>query len=474
MVDLQKNFDYIDQHFDEHIAKLQEYLRQDSISLCDGYNPRVVECAEKLCGYIRELGGAAEIMPCEKGYPVVYGELRSKTPGAKTIAFYSLYDVMPVDEPEWKVEPFSADIVDPEFVELPKEYGPCIVARGARNQKGPTMGFLRALESMLQVDGDIPVNVKFVIEGEEEIGSFNLDRFCQAYADRLKDVSCVWYGNPAIDEKGRQVLYGGAKGIISFELTCEGEEWGGPMKQSLFAPEAAWVDEPLLILINAVASMKDTHGKVLVEGFYDDIAPYTPAERELMEKVKADFDEEATKRSLEINCFKDGKPGIDWLEEYMMGPLLNVDGFIGGYTGPDIQTNLPRSGVAKMHIRLVRGMDPEDIIRKIRAHLDSHGFPQVKMKVTSYFGPSYTPDTDPCVDAARRAGKDLGYDSVFWPRYYACVPLYAFNREPLNLPVISAGIGRMGRLHAANEYITVEGLNLYEKFAVAFLKELSE
>lgn len=250
---------------------------------------------------------------------MVYGTLRSKNPNAKTIAFYSLYDVMPVDEPEWKVEPFGAEIVDPEVVELPKEYGPCIVARGARNQKGPTMGFLRALETLLQVKGDIPVNVKFVIEGEEEIGSFNLDVFCQTYADRLKDVSCVWYGNPAIDEKGRQVLYGGAKGIISFELICEGEEWGGPMKQSLFAP-----------------------------------------------------------------------------------------------------------------------------------------------------------DTDPCVDAARRAGKALGYDSVFWPRYYACVPLYAFNRAPLNLPVISAGIGRMGRLHAANEYITVEGLNLYEKFSVAFLKELAK
>ena len=210
---LQKNFDYIDQHFDEHIAKLQEYLRQDSISLCDGYNPRVVECAQVLCGYIRELGGFAEIIPCEKGYPVVYGTLRSKNPNAKTIAFYSLYDVMPVDEPEWKVEPFGAEIVDPEVVELPKEYGPCIVARGARNQKGPTMGFLRALETLLQVEGDIPVNVKFVIEGEEEIGSFNLDVFCQTYADRLIDVSCVWYGNPAIDEKGRQVLYGGAKGI---------------------------------------------------------------------------------------------------------------------------------------------------------------------------------------------------------------------------------------------------------------------
>jgi len=246
------------------------------------------------------------------------------------------------------------------------------------------------------------------------------------------------------------------------------------MAQSLFAPDASWVDEPLLLLVQAVASMKDDKGNVLIKGFYDDIAPYTQAEAELMEKVKEDFDEEGVKQSLAINCFKNGKPGIELLEQYMMGPLLNLDGFIGGYTGPDIQTNLPRSGVAKMHMRLVRGMDPEKIIKQLREHLDSHGFPMVKINVTSYFGPSYTPDTHPCVAAAKKAGKQLGYDSVFWPRYYACVPLCAFNREPLNLPVISAGIGRMGRVHIANEYITVEGLNLYEKYTVSFLKELAE
>ena len=122
MVQLEKNFAYIDEHFDEHVAKLQEYLRQDSISLCDGYNPRVVECGELLCSYIRELGGEARLIPCEKGYPVMYGVLRSKKADAKTIAFYSLYDVMPVDEPEWKVEPFAASIVDAQQVDLPAEW----------------------------------------------------------------------------------------------------------------------------------------------------------------------------------------------------------------------------------------------------------------------------------------------------------------------------------------------------------------
>lgn len=467
-------FQHIDDHFQEHIAKLQEYLRKESISLCEGHNDHVDECAELLCSYIREIGGTAELAQFDEGYPIVFGKIMSKNPNAKTMVFYSLYDVMPVDEPEWKVESFSADIVPAEYTGLPKEYGDCIVARGARNQKGPTMGFIRAVESMLAVEGDVPINIYLVVKGEEEVGSVHMKAFCERYYDQLKDVCAVWYGNPAIDDRGRQVLYGGGKGLVSFELICEGGEWGGPKEQSLFAPEAAWIDEPLLRLIKAVASMKDTEGHVLIDGFYDDYKPFTAEEQALLDEVKATFNEEATKRTNGIDKFKNGKPGIEWLETYIMGSLLNVDGFVGGYTGPRIQTNLPRKATAKMHVRLVSEMKPDDIEQKIRRHLIKNGFPEIRMEVLGKYGPSRTPHTDPCVDAAARAGKVLGYDSIFWPRYYACVPLFAFNSAPLNLPVISAGVGRMGRLHAANEYITVEGLNLYEKYTVAFLNELAK
>ena len=272
---LEKIFQHIDDHFDQHIEALQEYLRKESISLCSEHNPHVDECAEQLCGYIREIGGTAELARFPEGYPIVFGRIMSKNPDAKTIIFYSLYDVMPVDEPEWKVDPFAAEIVDAAFIGLPEEYGRCVVARGARNQKGPTMGFIRALESIVAIDNDIPVNVLFVIEGEEEIDSVHMKVFCERYYDQLKDCSVVWYGNPAIDECGRQVLYGGGKGIVSLELTCEGGEWGGPMVQSLFASEAAWVDEPLFRLIKAVATMKDTDGNVLIKGFYDDCKQYS-------------------------------------------------------------------------------------------------------------------------------------------------------------------------------------------------------
>lgn len=471
---LEQVFRHIDNHFDEHVKKLQEYLQKECISLMAEHNPHVDECAELLAGYIREIGGTAEVVPFDDGYPIVFGKIMSKNPSAKTVVFYSLYDVMPVDEPEWKVSPFEAVICDAEYTGLPKEYGPAIVARGARNQKGPTMGFIRAVESMLAVEGDVPVNILLVVEGEEEIGSVHMKEFCERFFDQLKDASAVWYGNPAIDESGRQIVYGGGKGLVSFELTCEGAEWGGPMTQSLFAPEAAWIDEPLYLLIRAVASMKDpVTGEVLINGFYDDCLPWSDEEQNLLDEVKASFREDAVKAANGIAQFKGGKPGIQLLETYIMNSLLNCDGFIGGYTGPYIQTNLPRSATAKMHCRLVSQMDPEDIIKKIRKHLDDNGFPMVRMKVIGRYGPSGTPSTAPAVAAAIRAGKILGYDSIFWPRYYACVPLFAFNKAPLNLPVVSAGVGRMGRLHAANEYITVEGLNLYEKYTVAFLNELA-
>lgn len=472
-MDYKKIYDHIDENFESHIKDLQRLLRQDSLSLCDEHNTNVDDCAKMLVNDLKRLGATAELCEFKDGYPVVFGRLQSKRPKAKTIIFYSLYDIMPWDEPDWKVDPLSAKIVDAETIDLPSSYGKCICARGARNQKGPTMGFIKAVESMLAVEGDVPVNIMWVLEGEEEIASVHLGEFRDRYVDQLKEADGVWYGNPSTDEKGIHHVYGGAKGLISIELTVEGGDWGGPKVRQLFAADDNWVDAPCWRLIHALASLRDVGNKVKVKGFYDNVRPPTKEDKELIEKVRSSFNENDVKQRLGIEKFQGGKAGNELLEKYILGPVFNIDGFTCGYQGPFIKTNLPRSATVKIDIRIVPNMQPKDILQKVRTHLDEQGFTEVDIKVYGFYNWSRTPIQSPLIQASLRAADKFNVESLFWPSYYACVPLSFFADPPLSLPVVSAGIGRMGRPHMANEYITIEGLREYEKYAVSFLNEFA-
>lgn len=467
-------FEYIDLHFDEHVKALQEYLRIKSVSLSYTHNYEVDACAEYLRQMIEDLGADdARLVRFKEGYPVVYGRLASKNPQAKTIVFYSLYDVMPADEPDWKCDPFAGEILDAEAIGLPTSYGKCIVARGARNQKGPTLGFIKGLEAMLKTSGDLPVNVIFVVEGEEEIASVHLAEFRDRYLDVLKEAEGVWYGNPAQDEKGIHHIYCGFKGLVSLELQVEGGEWGGPAERSLFPADDNWIDAPAWRLVWALASLKDPDGRVLVEGLYDDVRPPLENEKAMVKRIIDNFDEEAEKRRLGIKRFKRGRPGVEYVENYVLGPVFNIDGYVSGYTGPYVKTMFPRSATAKIDIRLVPNMNPKNVLERLRKHLDSKGFPEVQIKVNGYYSWSRTPESADIVQAAIRAAEKHGVESVCWPTYYACVPISVFSEPPLNLPGVSAGLGRMGRPHEANEFITLSGLRDYEKYTVTFLNEFA-
>lgn len=467
-------FEHIDSHFHEHVEALQEYLRIKSISLSDTHNYEVDACAEYLRQQIEDLGAEdARLVRFKDGYPVVYGRLASKNPNAKTMIFYSLYDVMPTDEPDWKCDPFEGRILDAEVIGLPASYGKCIVARGARNQKGPTMGFIKGVEAMLKTDGDVPVNIIFVIEGEEEVASVHLGEFRDRYLDVLKKADGVWYGNPAQDEKGVHHVYCGFKGLVSIELVVEGGDWGGPVERSLFPADDNWIDAPAWRLIWALASLKSPDGKVRVEGFYDDIRPPLRSEAAMVERIESNFDEEGEKKRLGIKRFKNGRPGVEYVKEYCLGPVFNIDGYMSGYTGPKVKTMFPRVATAKIDIRLVPNMNPEDILSKLRKHLDSHGFAEVEIRTLGYYKWSRTPESENIVRCAVQAAERHGVKSICWPSYWACVPISVFSEPPLNLPGVSAGLGRMGRPHEANEFITVEGLRDYEKYTVTFLNEFA-
>jgi len=211
MSEIELIYEYIDKNFKPHVEKLRHFLRQRGVSLTEPLytNKNVLKSAQLLLANIKDLKPQEAELAQTDGYPVVYAKLKSKNPHAKTLILYSLYDLMPAEEPEWKTPPFAAEIVDAEVINLPPSYGKCIVSRGARNQRGPTIGFINALESILAVSGDIPVNVKFTVDGEEELGSPHFSQFRDRYLEKLKEANAVLYPNPAQDELGRHHIYGG-------------------------------------------------------------------------------------------------------------------------------------------------------------------------------------------------------------------------------------------------------------------------
>ncbi|MCC7106332.1 MAG: M20/M25/M40 family metallo-hydrolase [Chloroflexi bacterium] len=463
---------YIDAQFDQHVRDTQRLLRQPSISFT---NEGVRECAAMLVDLLKEIGcERAELCELEGGYPAVFGLLRSKRPNAATLIAYSLYDVMPVDEPDWVVPPFSAEIVEPRRINLPDSYGPCIVARGARNQKGPIMALVNAIKTLQAVEGDIPCNVMFTFDGEEEQGSPHFPEFLRRYADVLGEASAVYYLNPAWDSEQRQQLYLGFRGVVPVELVVRGGDWGGPAGPQLFSADDALLDAPAWELAWALSTLRDREtGRVLVEGFYDDFRPPNAEERRLLDELKSSFDEAAVRDKLQARRWRRGQPFETVLERYLWEPYINLSGVVSGWTGPGIKTALPEVATAKMDIRLFPDMDRDDILRKLRAHLDKHGFQHVEIRCDGGYNWCRSSVEEPLAQACIRAAAAYGSSTLAWPIYHASTPLVAFTREPLSLPVVSGGIGYMGREHQANEYFTVAGLRLYEKYLCRLLHEFA-
>ncbi len=487
MAELAKVYEHIDRHFEEHLQEVQRFLRVPGVSLTEEYNPEVEEAACILADYIRTIPETeVELVPLRElarergeevpfGYPVVFGRVHSKNPRAKSLVLVCLYDLMPMDEDDWVVPPLSAQILDAERINLPPEYGKCIVARGACNQRGPLIGFINALKSMFAVEGDIPVNVIFAVEGEEEVGSVNFHLFTEKYREELLQAEASLLPMPWQDRRGRHHMFLGIKGVLTLEFEVKGGPWGGPARTQLFSADEAWVDAPVWRLIWALSTLHDKEGRVAVGGFYDHIVPPTPEERELLGRLRDAFDEEAVQRELGIARFKRGKAGRDLLEEYIMGPVFNIDGIIGGYTGPIIKTNLPKSAKVKVDIRLVKDQHHEDILRKLRNHFDARGFPEVEIHKHAGSDPVKAPPSRPAPQACIRAAERLGVQTLVHPTHIAFNGARSMlGSPPLNMDVISAGLGRMGRAHQSNEYLAVEGLRIFEKWAVTFLHEYAE
>ncbi|MDR7486551.1 MAG: M20/M25/M40 family metallo-hydrolase [Armatimonadota bacterium] len=450
----------LDARFEAHLDRVRTFLCQPSIS---GEGTGMAEMAELVAGSIRALGGTAEIVPTP-GWPVVYGAIDAGQP--KTLLLYGMYDVQPVEGEEWIVPPFAAEVVD-----LP-QVGPSVVARGVYNTKGPLAGLFNVLESIQAVRGRLPVNVKFVVEGEEELGSRNLPGFIDAYRDRLA-ADATYFPFYCQDRHGKPRLWLGVKGIQYFEVTCRGGPWGGPRTRGVHGSNAVWVANPIWRLVRALATMMDDDEQITIDGFYDDVAPPSAEDEELLARLAQTFDPATELWMWDADRFKYDLQGHALLRRYLYDPTLNIDGIWGGYTGPGTKTLLPHEVRVKMDVRLVPNMEPERVRACIRAHLRRIGRDDLEVHFYEGYPPAKTSVRDPAVQALIRSCRAFGFEPEIWPHLAGSAPFYLFRRV-LNQPFVMGGLGHGGRPHSPNEYATVEGMRLFERSVARFLYEFAD
>jgi acetylornithine deacetylase/succinyl-diaminopimelate desuccinylase-like protein len=451
---------YLDRHFDAHLDRVRAYVRQPSIS---GEGTGMAETAEMVRDSIRRLGGTAEIVPTP-GWPVVYGELHAGAP--KTLLLYGMYDVQPVEGEDWMVPPFAGEIVD-----LP-DFGPSVVARGVYNTKGPLAQQFNVLESIQAVRGRLPVNVKFVIEGEEELGSRNLPGFVDAYRDRL-GADATYFGFYCQDRGGKPMLWLGVKGIQYFEVSCRGGAWGGPRTRGVHGSNAVWVGNPVWRLLQALATMSDSAEQITIDGFYEDVVPPSPEDEELLRQLGETFDPASELWKWDAERFKYDATGVDLLRRYLYDPTLNIDGIWGGYTGPGMKTLLPHEVRIKMDVRMVPNMIPERVRARIRAHLAKIGRQDIQVHFFEGYPPAKTSVKEPVVQAMIRTFRAMGHEPEIWPHLAGSAPFYLF-RQVLRQPFVTGGLGHGGRPHSPNEYATVAGMRLFEQSVARFLYAFAE
>ena len=460
---------YIDASIDSHIGALQRWMRQPSIS---AQNNGIAEMAEMLRSDLETIGFQETALVPTDGHPGVWGYYDA---GAEqTLLVYMMYDVQPVNPEDWDSPPFEANIVDHEL-------GRVIMARGASNQKGPERAFLNALEAIIAVKGNLPVNLMIAAEGEEELGSPHYPQIVDAYEDRMKDADGVLFPMSVQGPDGKPGMLLGVKGILYFEMESRGGEWGGPAQAEIHGSYKAIVDSPTLRLIQAIASLTTPDGNtILVPGYYDGIRPPTEEEQMLINGAAQSRDDEQMKQSLAVARFIDDLGGAEAIVETLYMPTINVDGIWSGYTGEGVKTILPHMATAKVDSRLPLGLDPDEALAKIRAHLDDNGFSDIVLRKLSGY-----PAAQTSVDAGLTQAVIAVYNKYaeglsIQPRIAGSAPFYQFT-DRLGLPLVPAGLGHGRGAHAPNEFYLVEpgpdvgaaGLATIEKSYVDLLYSLA-
>ncbi len=447
---LQDVFNRIEESRESTLERTRELLTQPSIS---PEGEGIEECADMVSRYFTDfICDTSEVVEAE-GNPIVYGEYNC---GAeKTLLGYFMYDTQPYDENLWDYPPMEGRLVD---MEMPDGDVEALVNRGAFNTKGPMVNFLAALKSIEETRGRLPVNLKLIAEGEEELGSPSLPGFVDSYKGRLEDSDACFFPFFLQDRKGQVDMYLGNKGLVYFELECSGSNWGrGPEERDIHGSNKAWMDSPAWRMIGALSSLCEGND-ILVDGFYENVDPLNDSERELIEKLADSFDPESIKEMNDVSKFMvDEENTKELIEAYVGNTTLNIDGIWGGYTGEGSKTVLPHKVTAKLDVRLVPNQTKDEVLTKIRDYLDKEGYEDIEMNILNEgYGWSRTHLEEDVVQAGIETVRDFGFEPRIWPRLAGTAPFYLFSEE-LGLPFTFGLLGHGGREHSPDEYIVYRG-----------------
>ena len=440
---------HIEQNKEAHLANLQRWVRQRSIST---QNDGVKEMAELFAGDLRKIGfQEVEVVPTS-GHPGVWGYYDA---GAeKTLAVYMMLDVQPVEEEDWQVPPFAGALVDDHPL------GRVLMARGATNTKGPERAFLNTLESIIAVRGGLPVNLMILAENEEELGSPHYPELIARYADRLKtSAGSIYPGSGQSPADGAVSMTLGNKGILYVELEAKGSvASGGPQRAEIHSSWKATTDAPAWRLAQALALLTTADGNTIaVPGYYDAIRAPNAEEQELFNGTLAGWEtrQQAVKQGFAIDHWYDGMDARQSLTRYLFDTTLNIDGLASGYGGPGMKTILPHRAIAKLDSRLVPDQTPDGQMALIRRHLDANGFTDIEMRKLSGYPSSQTSVHAPLVQAVLGTYNKYGLTVDVSPRSAGSRPSYVFT-QTLGIPDVTMSIGHGADAHAPNEYLVID------------------
>lgn len=432
---MKKILNFVDRNLDELISDLQTLIRQPSVS---AKNEGIEKCAILVSKILKKSGIQSEILRLKKGVaPIVYGEVKSKKNPSKTLLFYNHYDVQPAEPFElWEYDPFSAKIK-----------GNKIFGRGSSDDKGELITRIKAVEAFLKTEGDVPCNIKFLIEGEEETGSANIEKYLKKYSKKFSCDGVIWeFGY--IDSKNRPIIGLGMKGLLYVELTKEESKIDAHSSLAVIIKNPAWR------LIEAVNTLRDHTGKILIKDWYKEVKPFSKKELEILKAEP--LDETSFKKEFGILDFVGKKKGLAIKQALVGDPTCNIAGILSGYTGQGAKTVLPSKAIIKLDFRLIPNMIPKKQIERLKKHLKKNGYGDIKIKIYHGEAAARTDPDNPFVKSVKKAADEIFGKSILNVSNAGTGPMHSFVKI-LKSPCISIGSTYMfSKIHSPNEFTRID------------------
>jgi len=441
----------VEKRHDEAVKRLQEWIRQPSIA---AENKGVSEGCDLTMRLLRDAGfGKVTKIPTD-GQPGILATLDAGAP--RTVGVYFMYDVKQVDPAEWSSPPWAAALVEKPGV------GKVLMGRGAVNQKGPQSSLLAALHAIRGAGRKVPVNLVLVAEGEEEIGSPHFPQIVRRPEVQAAFKQSVGVIMPSAAQglDGNVTVSLGGKGVVELELVSSGERWGRGPRQDIHSSNKARVDSPAWHLVQALATLVSADGNdPAIDGFADKARPLTQSEKSMVAEGARRLDEAVAKKQLGVERWVHDLSWRESLDRLVSRPTVNIEGLVGGYTGPGGKTILPHKAVAKLDLRLVPDMTATEALAALKAHLAKRGFGDIEVRMTGGYDPTSTSADSSLIRAQAAVYRRVGIDPILWPRNAGSWPGYVFTGEPLRLPAGHFGLGHGSGAHAPDEYYVIESKN---------------